>query len=102
MRVIICTRWTAHVCCQSFAEQNMRITIKEIARELGLSHSNVSRVLNEKQSALVSEPTRRRIMETADRMGYRPSRLAQALQGSATRLIGLFLPAGRDHFFNQV
>ena len=80
----------------------MRITIKEIARELGLSHSTVSRVLNEKQSALVSEPTRLRIMETADRMGYRPSRLAQALQGSATRLIGLFLPAGRDHFFNQV
>ena len=80
----------------------MRITIKEIARELGLSHSTVSRVLNDKESSMISEPTRVRIMETAHRMGYRPNRLAQALQGTSTRLVGLFLPTGTDHFFSVV
>src|SRR6266852_5198963 len=80
----------------------MRITIKEIARELGISHSTVSRVLNDKQSALISEPTRARIVETAKLMGYRPNRLAQALQGNTTRLIGILLPAGNDFFFQEV
>src|SRR2546425_1248385 len=41
-------------------------------------------------------------METATRMGYRPNRLAQALQGQTTRLIGILLPAGNDHFFREV
>jgi LacI family transcriptional regulator len=80
----------------------MRVTIKEIAKELGISHSTVSRVLNDKQSVLVSEPTRQRILQTAKRMGYRPNRLAQALKGDNTHLIGVFLPDGQDYFFQDV
>lgn len=80
----------------------MRVTIKKIAQELGISHSTVSRVLNEKQSNLVSGATRERIMEAATRMGYRPSRIAQALQGRSTRLIGVFVPDADDYFFQTV
>lgn len=80
----------------------MRVTIKEIARELGISHSTVSRVLNEKQSALVSQATRERIVQAANQMGYRPNRLAQALKGASTQLLGVFLPDGRDYFFQEV
>ncbi len=80
----------------------MRITIKQIAEELGISHSTVSRVLNEKQNTLVGESTRERILQTAKRMGYRPSRIAQALQGKSTQLIGVFVPDTEDYFFQTV
>ena len=80
----------------------MRVTIKRIAEELGISHSTVSRVLNEKQSTLVSAATRERITQAADRMGYRPNRLAQALQGKDTNLVGVFVPDEEDWFFQCV
>lgn len=80
----------------------MRVTIKMIADELGISYSTVSRVLNEKQSSLVSSVTRERIMATSRRMGYRPSRIAQALQGKSTQLIGVVVPDTGDYFFESV
>src|SRR5580704_16188006 len=80
----------------------MRVTIKKIAQELGISHSTVSRVLNDKQSNLVSEATRERITAAAMRLGYRPSRIAQALQGRSTQLIGVFVPDTDDQFFQAV
>src|SRR5580704_5328443 len=80
----------------------MRVTIKNIAQELGISHSTVSRVLNDKQSNLVSEATRDRITEAAMRLGYRPSRIAQALQGKSTQLIGVLVPDSEDYFFQTV
>jgi DNA-binding LacI/PurR family transcriptional regulator len=81
---------------------SVRVTIKKIAEELGISHSTVSRVLNDKQSNLVSDVTRERIMEVANRMGYRPSRIAQALQGKGTQLIGIMVPDTDDYFFQAV
>ncbi len=80
----------------------MRVTIKQIAQELGISHSTVSRVLNDKQTAMVSETTRHRIMQMASTMGYRPSRIAQALQGKSTQLIGVLVPDREDYFFQTV
>ena len=82
--------------------QNVRVTIKQIAEELGISHSTVSRVLNDKQPSLVGEATRERILQAAKRMGYRPSRIAQALQGKSTQLIGVFVPDTEDYFFQAV
>jgi LacI family transcriptional regulator len=76
--------------------------MKEIAKELGISYSTVSRVLNDKQTGLVSAATRERITQAAERMGYRPSRIAQALKGERTQLVGVFLPDGKDYFFQDV
>ena len=80
----------------------MRVTIKQIAEELGISHSTVSRVLNDKKDSLVGDATRQRVLQTAKRMGYRPSRIAQALQGKNTQLIGVFVPDTDDYFFQNV
>jgi DNA-binding LacI/PurR family transcriptional regulator len=82
--------------------EKVRVTIKQIAEELGISHSTVSRVLNDKQTALISEATRQRITQAAQKMGYRPSRIAQALQGKGTQLIGVFVPDTEDYFFQTM
>lgn len=91
-----------HTCSEGLERRLVRVTIKKIAQELGISHSTVSRVLNEKHSDLVSEATRQRIVQAARRMGYRPNRIAQALQGQATQLIGVLVPDRDDYFFQEV
>lgn len=63
------------------------ITLKDLARELGVSTHTVSDVLggDERYSAT----TRKRVMETADRLGYRPNRQARILRGAKSGLIGM-------------
>lgn len=52
-------------------------TIKDIAREAGVSAATVSRVLNNDLSLAVSEDTRSRILAAAKQLGYKPARLKQ-------------------------
>lgn len=75
----------------------MAPTLKQIARETGLAISTVSRALN--GHAHVDDETRRRVLETADRLGYRPSAAGRALRGSATRTVGVVLPDVQNHFY---
>ena len=69
-----------------------RVTINDIARRSGVSKSAVSYALNGRPG--VSEPTRRRILEVAERLGWSPDRTARLLSGSRTDSFGLVL--GRD------
>jgi DNA-binding LacI/PurR family transcriptional regulator len=64
-----------------------RITIKDVAREAGVSPSAVSRVFTDGGSA--SAGTRTKVLAAADRLGYRPSLLARGLVGNRTRLVTL-------------
>lgn len=52
-------------------------TIKDIAREAGVSAATVSRVLNNDLSLAVSEVTRTRVFAVAEQLGYKPARLKQ-------------------------
>lgn len=62
-------------------------TIKDVAREAGVSIATVSYVLNNK-SSLVSDDTRKQVLETIERIGYTPNSTARNLKASRTRLIG--------------
>jgi len=62
------------------------ISIKNIAIESRVSMTTVSLVLNQRDSR-ISESTRRRVLEAADRLGYRPSRLAQGLQAQRVGIL---------------
>lgn len=66
--------------------QRRNVTIKDLASELNLSITTISRALNGYPD--VGEETRKRIRKTADRLGYRPNRNAQRLVTSRTRNIG--------------
>ncbi|MCA9916867.1 MAG: LacI family DNA-binding transcriptional regulator [Anaerolineales bacterium] len=67
--------------------KNGRITIKEIAKEAGVSKQTVSRVLNNRPD--VSPETRLRIQQIIENSDYRPSRLARGLTSGSTKTIGV-------------
>ena len=54
------------------------ITLKEIARECNVSPTTVSNILNGKPK--VSQETKERVLETVNRLGYRPNYIAQGLR----------------------
>lgn len=60
------------------------MTLKEIAREAGVSVSTVSRVINKKMPSAASKETQDKIWEIVRRTGYTPNVLAQALKGSVS------------------
>jgi LacI family transcriptional regulator len=66
------------------------VTIKDIAREAGVSPSLVSFVFNGKNR--VGDETRQRILEVADRLGYRTGQ-ATRMPWPAARLIGVIVPS---------
>ena len=65
-------------------------TIKDVAREAGVSVATVSRVLND--SSLVSEVTRELVRGVADRLNYWPNGAARSLITNRTNAIGALLP----------
>lgn len=78
----------------------MSITIKDIARELGISYSAVSRALNNKPG--VSEKTRRKVLEAAEKMGYQPNTLARGLVNKVSNTIGVIIPDIVNPFFAEI
>lgn len=76
------------------------VTLKEIAKELGLSAMTVSRAINNK--ANVDEKTKSRILQKAEEMGYTPNQLAQSLLSSKTYTIGVVIPEISHSFFPEV
>jgi DNA-binding LacI/PurR family transcriptional regulator len=70
-----------------------RISIKDVAREAGVSVTTVSHALNDK--GRLNPETRARVREVADRLGYRPNPAARSLVSGRTGLIAVMpsLPA---------
>jgi len=70
-------------------------TLKDVAKQAGVSPFTVSTVLNGARSnTRVSEETRARIQEAATALGYRPNGLARSLQSRRTNIIGLYFGYG--------
>ncbi len=80
--------------------QKTETTIHDIAKELNLAASTVSRAL--KDNPLISEATRKKIKETAEKMGYRPNVMAANFRTKRTNTIGVIVPLINRHFFSSV
>ncbi|HWQ79440.1 MAG TPA: LacI family DNA-binding transcriptional regulator [Anaerovoracaceae bacterium] len=78
----------------------INITIKDIAKELGVSYSSISRALNGKDG--VSKATRDKIMKAAERMGYEPNDLARGLVNKVSNTIGVIVPDINNPFFGEI
>jgi DNA-binding LacI/PurR family transcriptional regulator len=70
-------------------------TMSEVAERAGVSKMTVSAVLaGGSRHVRVSEPTRRRVLETARQMGYRPNAVARSLRRQRTHILGLYCGFG--------
>ncbi|HHY83390.1 MAG TPA: LacI family transcriptional regulator [Clostridiales bacterium] len=77
----------------------MASTIKDIAKEAGVSITTVSLVLNNKECR-VSPETREKILETARNLNYNPNSSARALVTKKTNTLGLIIPDINNPFFS--
>src|SRR5690348_7807139 len=76
------------------------VTMRDIAAAADLSQSTVSRVLNAAPTRVpIAAETRKRVLETARHLGYRPTPLARALRGASTNLIGAVVRDFSDPFY---
>jgi len=78
----------------------MTITIKDIAREAGVSHSTVSRALS--GSHLITDETAERIRRVASKLGYLPSAAARTLKTNRSQALGVILRNVDDPFFGEI
>jgi DNA-binding LacI/PurR family transcriptional regulator len=75
-------------------------TIIDIARELHISKSTVSRALHGHKD--IHEDTRRIVLDMAEKMDYQPNLLAYGLAKSKSQTIGIIVPEFINSFFPQV
>ena len=66
-----------------------QVTIKDIARKLGISHSTVSRALSPHASIVVKDKTRDLVRQTAAEMDYSPNLMARGVVTGKTGTLGL-------------
>ncbi len=67
-----------------------KVTIRDVAREAGVSPGTVSRALN--RSGLVKKETRERILEVVEALDYRPNIIARRLSTGRTLTLKVFVP----------
>src|SRR5437763_7127579 len=80
--------------------RRQEVSIEDIARAAGVSHSTVSRALRD--SSLISFEVRERIQKLAHEMGYTPNAIAQSLQTQQTSTIGLVVTSIADPFWSDI
>ncbi len=77
-----------------------KTTLKQLAKELNLSISTVSKAL--KNSYEINEKTIARVKALAKKRHYRPNRMALSLKNSQTKTIGVIIPNILNYFFSKV
>nr|WP_315150350.1 LacI family DNA-binding transcriptional regulator [uncultured Flavobacterium sp.] len=80
--------------------KNGKITIHDIAKELNIDSSTVSRALSD--NSRVTQKTKDRILEKAKELGYQRNVLASNLRKNKTNTIGVIVPRISRHFFSSV
>ncbi|MEM0931913.1 MAG: LacI family DNA-binding transcriptional regulator [Bacteroidota bacterium] len=77
-------------------KKHQNITLKELANDLGLSISTVSRALNDHPD--ISAGTKKRVKKLAEKYNYVPNVLASGFRSHRTHILGVIVP-NISHFF---
>ncbi|GIN69904.1 LacI family transcriptional regulator [Bacillus sp. J14TS2] len=77
-----------------------KVTIKDIARESGVSTATVSRVLSNRGYA--SEEIKEKVRSVADQLNYQPNAIARSLKMDRTNTIGIVIPDISNSYFMKI
>jgi LacI family transcriptional regulator len=69
-----------------------RTTLRDIARQVGVHPSTVSRVLNPETRSMVSEEIAEKVTAAATKLGYRPNPIAYGLRTNKSFTVGILVP----------
>ncbi len=75
-------------------------TMKDVARQAGVSTSTVSHVIN--KNRFVSESVTKRVNDAVEELNYTPSALARSLKMNRTNTIGMLVTASNNPFYAEV
>lgn len=76
----------------------MAATMKDVAKDAGVSVATVSRYIN--QSGYISDSAKDKIKVSIDKLGYYPNEVARSLFKQSSKIIGLLVPDIRNPYFN--
>jgi LacI family transcriptional regulator len=80
--------------------KTQRTTVYDIARELNLTASTISRALNNHPS--ISDRTKKSVIRMSKKLGYQPHRIAAALRNGKSNIIGVIVPVADRNFFASI
>jgi LacI family transcriptional regulator len=83
-------------------DKSKRVTLKHIAKAVGVNVSTVSRALDPAATHAVSPELAARIRETSRKLGYKPNAAAYTLKTNRTRTIGVVVPDISDPIFPPI
>jgi LacI family transcriptional regulator, galactose operon repressor len=84
----------------NMVNSNMAVTLKDIARDLGVSVITVSKALRDHSD--ISDETKARVLKRVKEMNYRPNLSARALVTGRTNLVGFVVPDLLHSFFSEI
>lgn len=73
------------------------VTLKQLAEQLNVSVSTVSKALNNSEE--ISKDTIERVKELAKHLNYQPNKMALSLKSNKTKTLGVIIPNVLNHFF---
>lgn len=77
-----------------------KITLKYIAAELNISSATVSKALKDYPD--VNPITKKKVLDLAAQLDYKPNSIAQSLRNQESKIIGLIIPQIVHHFFSNI
>ena len=78
----------------------MAASIKDVAREAGVSIATVSRVLNDID--VVNEDTKKKVKDAIKKLSYRPNIVARSLKTQKSSTIGIIIPDISNEFYPEI
>ena len=82
------------------ADSRRRVSLKDLAQELGVSIATVSRAL--RSSPEIGKEMQQRVKDLAQRLNYRPNPFARSLRRESPRVIGVVMPNLVSHYYAAV
>jgi len=80
---------------------SLRPRLVDVAKAAGVATNTASMILNQRPNCWASDVTKKKVKEAADRLGYRPNRIALAVQRGRYNTIGLMITDLNNPFFSH-